>query len=250
MKKARHSSPRESRPLQPVAKPARDRYSSGPVMAAEATALTHCPNCGAKLKRPDLSLCAYCAMPLAMGGRAAVADDETTQRLKRMREHPNFQAALALVPPDPEVERAVAARRNRGLALVLIGIAWFAGVVLVQTLRSAPIDLANPWLWATHSLLLIGLARIASAGFARRGSKAGSPLLVRPAIVAERRSETDAEGRWGARTMYFFTLRFDDGSEGEFQWPGQGLSNEPLTNGQTGVAYSRGEKLIAFRKLG
>jgi predicted amidophosphoribosyltransferase len=50
-------------------------------MATDAAVLTNCPNCGAKLKRPDLSLCAYCAMPLAMGGRAAVADDETTQRL-------------------------------------------------------------------------------------------------------------------------------------------------------------------------
>ena len=80
-------------------------------MAAEAPALSTCPNCGAKLKRADLSLCAYCAMPLAMGGRASVADDETTQRLKRMREHANFPAALALVPPDPEVEHAVARQR-------------------------------------------------------------------------------------------------------------------------------------------
>jgi hypothetical protein len=218
-------------------------------MAAAAPALTHCPNCGAQLKRPDLSLCAYCAMPLAMGGRASVADDETTQRLKRMREHPNFPAALALVPPDPEVERKVASRRNRGLALVIIGLAWFGAVLLVQSLRSG-VQLTSPWLWATHSLLLIGVARIATAGLARRGASAGKPLLVRPAIVAERRSETDAEGRWGARTTYYFTLRFDDGSEGEFKWPGQGLSNEPLTNGQTGIAYSRGVQLIAFRKLG
>ena len=218
-------------------------------MAAAAPALTHCPNCGAQLKRADLSLCAYCAMPLAMGGRASVADDETTQRLKRMREHPNFPAALALVPPDPEIERAVASRRNRGLALVIAGLAWLAGVLLVQALRSG-VDLLSPWLWATHGLLLIGFARIASAGLARRAAGSGKPLLVRPAIVAERRSETDAEGRWGARTTYFFTLRFDDGSEGEFKWPGQGLSNEPLTNGQTGIAYSRGVQLIAFRKLG
>jgi hypothetical protein len=218
-------------------------------MAAAAPALTHCPNCGAQLKRPDLSLCAYCAMPLAMGGRASVADDETTQRLKRMREHPNFPAALALVPPDPEVERKVASRRNRGLALVIVGLVWFGAVLLVQSLRSG-VELTSPWLWATHGLLLIGIARIVTAGLARSGARSGKPLLVRPAIVAERRSETDAEGRWGARTTYFFTLRFDDGSEGEFIWPGQGLSNEPLTNGQTGIAYSRGVQLIAFRKLG
>ncbi len=217
-------------------------------MAAEAPALTHCPNCGAQLKRADLSLCAYCAMPLAMGGRASVADDETTQRLKRMREHPNFPAALAFAPPDPEVERAVAKSRNRGLVFVILGVLWFAIALLIQLLHSR-IDLLNPWLWAADGLVLIGIARIVGAAQARSRTKHGKPLLVRPAIVAERRSETNAEGRWGARTMYFFTLRFDDGSEGEFRWPGQGLSNEPLTNGQTGIAYTRGEDLIAFRKL-
>ncbi len=218
-------------------------------MPAEAPALTHCPNCGAQLKRPDLSLCAYCAMPLAMGGRASVADDETTQRLKRMREHPNFPAAQALVPPDPEVERAIAVRRNRGLALLIVGVLWLAGVLCVQYLGDGP-HWRSPWLLGTAIALALGLARIASAGLARRAAGSGKPLLVRPAIVAERRSETHPEGRWGARTTYFFTLRFDDGSEGEFKWPGQGLSNEPLTNGQTGVAYTRGADLIAFRKLG
>jgi len=218
-------------------------------MAADAPALTHCPNCGAQLKRPDLSLCAYCAMPLAMGGRASVADDETTQRLKRMREHPNFPAALALVPPDPEVERAVAARRNGGLALLILSVLWFGAVLLVQSLGDGP-HWRSPWLLGSAIALGLGLARITGAGLVRRSLASGKPLLVRPAIVAERRSETEAEGRWGARTTYFFTLRFDDGSEGEFKWPGQGLSNEPLTNGQTGIAYSRGMQLIAFRKLG
>jgi hypothetical protein len=217
-------------------------------MATEATVLSTCPNCGAKLKRADLSLCAYCAMPLAMGGRHSVADDETTQRLKRMREHANFPAAQAFVPPDPEVERAVAARRNRGLVGLIAGVLWIAVVLLVQSLNSG-VDLRSVWMLGGAILIALGLARIASAGSARRASGSQKPLLVRPAIVAERRSETDAEGRWGARTTYYFTLRFDDGSEGEFRWPGQGLSTEPMANGQTGIAYSRGEDLIAFRKL-
>lgn len=217
-------------------------------MATEAGLLTNCPNCGAKLKRADLSLCAYCAMPLAMGGRAAVADDETTQRLKRMREHPNFAAAQAFVPPDPEIERAVVTRRNRGLALFVLGLVWLASVLVAQLARSG-VDAQSPWLWVGEALTLLGLTRILTAGLARRGTAGGKPLLVRPAIVAERRSETNAEGRFGARTMYFFTLRFDDGSEGEFRWPGQGLSTEPMTNGQVGIAYTRSEDLIAFRKL-
>jgi hypothetical protein len=234
--------------LQRVAKPVRDRYPSRPDMAAEAPALTHCPNCGAQLKRADLSLCAYCAMPLAMGGRAAVADDETTQRLKRMREHPSFPAAQAFVPPDSEVERAVVVRRNRGLAIAVVGGLWFASALAIQGCTSG-IDFRSPWLWVGDALAFTGALVIVSATRARARAGGGKPLLVRPAIVAERRSETNLEGRWGARTVYFFTLRFDDGSEGEFKWPGQGLSNEPMTNGQTGIAYTRGEGLVAFRKL-
>lgn len=216
-------------------------------MATEAAAPSTCPNCGAKLKRPDLSLCAYCAMPLAMGGRASVASDETTQRLKRMREHANFPAAQAFVPPDPEVERKVAKSRNRGLVFVIAGALWFAVGIGIQLLGSG-IDLRNPWLWAGDALCFVGVLLIVSATRARNAA-GGKPLLVRPAIVAERRSETFPEGRYGARTIYFFTLRFDDGAEGEFRWPGQGLSNEPMQNGQTGIAYTRGESLIAFRKL-
>jgi hypothetical protein len=217
-------------------------------MATEASAPSTCPNCGAKLKRPDLSLCAYCAMPLAMGGRASVADDETTQRLKRMREHANFAAAQAFVPPDPEIERAVVKRRNRGLVTLMIGVLEFTLGMGVQFLRSGP-DLASPLLWLGYALIVLGIVWIVGAGAVRARTKSGKPLLVRPAIVAERRSETDAEGRYGARTVYFFTLRFDDGAEGEFRWPGQGLSNEPMQNGQVGIAYTRGEDLVAFRKL-
>jgi hypothetical protein len=165
-----------------------------------------------------------------------------------MREHPNFAAAQAFVPPDPELERAVVTRRNRGLALFVLGLVWLASVIVAQLARSG-LDAQSPWLWVGEALTLLGLTRILTAGLARRIDAGGKPLLVRPAIVAERRSETNAEGRFGARTMYFFTLRFDDGSEGEFRWPGQGLSTEPMTNGQVGIAYTRGEDLIAFRKL-
>ncbi len=216
-------------------------------MATEAPARTHCPNCGAQLKRADLSLCAYCAMPLAMGGKA-VADDETTQRLKRMREHPNFAAAQAFVPLDPVVEQRVAKLRNRGLVVVLAGVAVALVVVATQVLGSG-LDWKSPWLYLGDAIALVGVLLIVGANAARKNSGGGKPLFVRPAIVAERRSETDQEGRWGAKTTYYFTLRFDDGSEGEFRWPGQGLSNEPMTNGQTGIAYTRGADLIAYRKL-
>lgn len=217
-------------------------------MPTEAPARTHCPNCGAKLKRPDLSLCAYCAMPLAMGGKAEVANDETTQRLKRMREHANFPAAQAFVPPDPEAELRVVRVRNRGLVIALAGVVVAALVAGVQALGSG-VDFRSHWSWEGPALVLVGLALIVGAPLARKRGASDKPLLVRPAVVVERRSEILIQGRWDSRTIYFFTLRFDDGSEGEFRWPGQGLSNEPMANSQTGIAYTRGEDLVSFRKL-
>jgi len=63
-----------------------------------------------------------------------------------------------------------------------------------------------------------------------------------------RRSETSESGRRAA-TTYFFLLHFDDGSEGEFSWPGQGTMYEPMPNGTTGLAYTLGDRLLDFRKM-
>jgi len=85
-----------------------------------------------------------------------------------------------------------------------------------------------------------------TAGIRRKAESL--PLLRRPALVVSRRSST-SEHRGRAATTYFFTLHFDDASEGEFRWPGQGTMYEPMPNGTTGLAYTRGERLVEFRKL-
>lgn len=209
----------------------------------EAPAKPKCPNCGAVLHRPDLSLCAYCAMPLALGAKATI-DDETIQRLKRMREHANFAAAMAFTPRDPRVEKRAARLLTLGstaLVLgVLAGIAWGIGR------------------WLDPHVTTFGIVSGAVAGFAivlsfvllvvpgvlRRSSDA-RPLMKRPALVVLRRSEIGVDGT----TNYFFTLRFDDGSEGEFHRPGLGTMYEPMANGYSGIAYTRGADLVDFRRL-
>ena len=40
-------------------------------MTTGTAQLTHCPTCGVKLHRTDLSLCAYCASPLKLGNASA-----------------------------------------------------------------------------------------------------------------------------------------------------------------------------------
>lgn len=204
-------------------------------------AKTHCPNCGAKLHRPDLSLCAYCAMPLDIAGGKPVVDDETIQRLKRMREHANFPAAMAFTPRDPRVEKKASRLLAIGsLALVLgmlCGVWWFLAV-LAHAHALVPGSIAAALLAASAVLLVL-------PAWMRRTSDARA-LIRRPALVVVRRSEMSD----GGDTSYWFTLRFDDGSEGEFRRPGLGTMYEPMANGYSGIAYTRGPELIDFRRLG
>lgn len=209
-------------------------------MTAQTTARTHCPNCGAKLHRPDLSLCAYCAMPLDIGATTPI-DDETIQRLKRMREHANFAAAMTFTPRDPRVEAKAARLLTTASILLALGIAA-AIVWLTVMLRHG--DATVPGIIAA-ALLVIAIVLLAVPALMRKQSDA-RPLMRRPALVVVRRSEMSPEGGMN----YFFTLRFDDGSEGEFHRPGLGTMYEPMPNGYSGIAYSRGAELVDFRKIG
>jgi hypothetical protein len=210
-------------------------------MTTQAPVRTHCPTCGAKLHRTDLSLCAYCATPLSIGDGPGRGDDETIQRLKRLREHKHYAAAMAFTPLDREAEVVRGRRLTIGTLVLLVAVA--PGLALAWTLTRAGVWL--PWAVLSGVLALLGLGILASrAGVRARAEE--RPMLRRPAMVLVRRSETDAVT---GVTSYYFLLSFDDGSEGEFVWPGQGTSYDPLSNGYAGVAYTRGAKLVDFRRL-
>ncbi|MFN0006853.1 MAG: hypothetical protein ACKVXR_03010 [Planctomycetota bacterium] len=212
-------------------------------MPAEATVRTHCPNCGAKIHRQDLSLCAYCASPLSLGGAIDTKGDETAQRVARLREHASFAAAMAWTPRDPEDQQRAKGVRMLAWVMFLVGIAIFT--VAVAKAGGFP-SAGTPLLYAALSVALAVLLLMTSRVLRKKGSTL--PLLRRPCIVVVRRSETQQKKGVGA-TIYYFTLHFDDGSEGEFRWPGQGTLYEPMPNGTTGVAYTRGDRLLEFRKL-
>jgi hypothetical protein len=213
-------------------------------MAAQAPVQTHCPTCGAKLHRQDLSLCAYCGSPLLLGQNSASIDDETVKRLTRMRESPNFAAAMAFTPRDPEAADTAARLRMTGGFQVILVIG-FAGYAFwrhgLQAWSSIPMIAAYVALAVMLLLMFLIPARIEGRARART-------LLRRPALVVSRRSQMIDKGKYGT-TNYYFTLRFDDGSEGEFRWRGQGTMYEPMSNGATGLAYTSSERLIDFRKV-
>jgi len=73
------------------------------------------PNCGAKLHRPDLSLCAYCAMPLDIASGPPKVDDETIAR-------PQAHARARQLPGGDGVRAARSARREESDAAPRGGI--------------------------------------------------------------------------------------------------------------------------------
>jgi len=213
-------------------------------MTTQAPVKTHCPTCGAKLHRQDLSLCAYCATPLSIGDARTGVDDETVKRLTRMRESPNYAAAMAFAPRDPEAAEKIARVRLIGGLQIPLAILFGAiGLAMSQENGARILMFALAAVALVDALIMIGVLPALM-----RKSEAARPMLRRPALVVSRRSQMIDKGRYGT-TLYYFTLRFDDGSEGEFRWRGLGTLYEPMPNGATGMAYTSSERLIDFRKF-
>jgi hypothetical protein len=202
------------------------------------TVASACPTCGAPITREDLSLCSYCGSPLQLGGAKELAEGEESQnldRLNRMQEKEDWAAAMDWEPLAtsryPGV-RAVAIPLFCGsIAVLLLSVLfnYVAGLVIgsvvlislfARHLRQDPVSPLNP----------------------------DAPLLKRASIVLDRRSETEMSGGEG-RTTYYFVMEFAGGARGEFRFPGRGATFDLMVNGATGVAYSRGADLLAFKKI-
>lgn len=211
--------------------------------ATTAEATKSCPTCGAPISRPHLSLCAYCGSPLAIGGaRSQAKDHAAMRRLAAMREHASFAEAERWSPPDGPQGSAARARARLAAALVLVGgsLAGLALAALGSGVAGASLGAAG------IALALAGLVLWLRAAAVLRGLRA-LPVLARPALVLERRSRTSVDG--GGQTVYFYDLMLEDGAVGEYRYPGRGGNQELLVAGNTGMAYTRRDELLAFRLI-
>ena len=206
-------------------------------MTAPAVAKS-CPTCGAPITREDLSLCSYCGSPLQLGGAQESAEAERSlnqERLGKMPEKEEWAAAM-------EWEPLVTSRYPGGRAVAIPLLSGSLAAIITASIFNHIIGLA------VGSVILITL-------FARHLRQdpvsplnPDAPLLKRAAVVLDRRSETEIVGGDG-RTTYYFILEFADGARGEFRFPGRGATFDLMVNGVTGVAYTRGADLLAFKKI-
>ena len=87
----------------------------------ETAVRTHCPTCGARLARPELSICAYCATPLGLAP-AAREPTGTMLRLGRMAQHEKYPEAMASEPAREIEDLEATALGSRGLSAVGVGV--------------------------------------------------------------------------------------------------------------------------------
>lgn len=212
-------------------------------MTTETAPLTHCPTCGVKLHRTDLSLCAYCASPLRMGVTSQPPDDETAKLLAKLEQHPNYAVALRWTPIESSTEARIARWKGFGALAIVLALL----TVVVSALRAQGSFWRRAPTLVAVALAVLGVLMLIAGSLTHRSALA-KPLLRRAARVLDRRSRTELTDHVGA-TTYFFQLRFADGSEGEFRFAGRGTLYEPPTVGATGIVYTRGPEMIEFRRL-
>ena len=210
-----------------------------------ATRPERCSNCNAKLPDTPVSLCPYCAMPI-LGAPAPVAtagDSPNAARIARVRAHEDFPAAMAWSPPEGP-------RYRQGSWMIYCGRLALGSAVAALALGALVVG-GSPFShfvgWLGLVAALAGVAWIARGRLVKRQAVA-APLLRRPGIILDRRSETSLRG-WSGGTTYFFTIELEGGVQGEFAYPGRGANEEPYVNNLPGVAYTRGADLLAFRHV-
>ncbi|MDE0892137.1 MAG: zinc ribbon domain-containing protein [Planctomycetota bacterium] len=206
-------------------------------MTAPAITKT-CPTCGAPITREDLSLCSYCGSPVQLGGVKRTAEGEESPhkaRLGRMSEKDDWASAIAWEP--------LPASRYPGARVIALPLlAGSLSALLITLLFRYEVGLV------VGSIVLITLFGLHLKQDPKAPRNPDAPLLKRASIVLDRRSETELDGAIG-HTNYYFTLEFADGASGEFRFPGRGAAYELMVNGGTGVAYTRGADLLAFKKI-
>lgn len=214
--------------------------------AVPAPRRTECPQCGSKLPDIPVSLCPYCASPLETAEDRKLLQSVNASRIARVRENAEFPEAEAWTPPE-SMDWHVGARM-RWWAAPLGALGLLVAAVGVAPPLGRGLDAGGIVLAVVAAGLLGGALRLAVRGAALQKLAVARPLLRRPGLIVDRRSETEIRG-WGGRTTYYFKIEFEDGVVGEFRFPGLGAREDPYATNLPGVAYTRGEDLLHFRHI-
>jgi len=206
---------------------------------------TECPQCGSKLPDIPVSLCPYCASPLETAADRKRLESVNASRIQRVRENDLFPDAEAWDPPESTAFHAGARRIWWAAPTAALGVLL---LLLVLPPLGRGFDLGG------IVAALLGVAALGASGYLLKSGReikrdaVAMPLLRRPGLIVDRRSETSIRG-WSGTTAYFFKIEFEEGVVGEFRFPGLGAQEDPYATNLPGVAYTRGTELLHFRHI-
>lgn len=207
---------------------------------------TSCPQCGSKLPDIPVSLCPYCASPLETAADRKKLESVNASRIGRVREHATFADVEGATPPESQDWHRGARRVWWMLPLLLMGAAVFALLVMPPLGRGFDVG------GIVLAIVAAGMAGfgiyLGSSGKAMQAAAIERPLLKRPGLIVDRRSETRIRG-WSGDTIYYFKIEFEDGVVGEFRFPGLGAKEDPYATNLPGVAFTRGTELLHFQHV-
>jgi len=202
-----------------------------------------CPACGGKLPQPLPSVCPYC--------RAALAVSVTATPRAAQPPHSALSERLAAAERDPEVARLMirevmgSTPYLQGGFTVVFGIV-FLGILFFMLSRIR--GFFSDGFTLVPVLMVAIMLTVVIAAVIKLGSHASAPLLRRIGHVADERVEVSGASNSGsARTSYYATLDFADGSRSEYQ-VAHGLAGK-LARGDVGMAYMKGDWLLDFERL-
>ena len=202
-----------------------------------------CPTCGASLPDVPVSLCPYCASPLETREDREQKASIHAARIGKIAGHADYAAALEWTPPESRDWARGKRKAWWGLRLGVSGVA----LAVLGAVTSGGAVLTSPLFWLGLGVTAWGVSW-SIKGRQMQAAAVAQPVLKRPALILDRRSETAIRG-WTGDTTYFFRIEFEDGIQGEFAYPGLGAQDEPYANNLPGVAYTRGPVLLHFRHI-
>lgn len=204
--------------------------------------VVQCPACGGKLTQPLPSICPYCRAALAVSVTAGPPAARPPDSVLAER--------LAAAERDPEVARLMirevmgSTPYLQGGFTVVFGIV-FLGILFFMLSRVRGF---SDEFTLVPVLMVIIMLTVVIAAVIKLGSHASAPLLRRIGHVADERVEVSGGSNSGsARTSYYATLDFSDGSRSEYQ-VSHGLAGK-LARGDVGMAFTKGGWLLDFERL-
>lgn len=206
-----------------------------------------CPHCGSKLPDIPVSLCPYCASPLETAADRRRLESVNASRIERVKGHADYEEAVAAQPPESREYHDGARRRWWAVPVLGMGALVLVGSA-IPAIQSGGLGLGSVVALLLGLGLVAGSAWLFVTGRSMQEKALAMPLLRRPGLIVDRRSETEIRG-WGGRTTYYFKIELEEGVVGEFRFPGLGAQEDPYATNLPGVAYTRGTDLLHFRHI-